>query len=259
MENFTFPTDAQDTFIVADRVNITWTVVAPIISLYETCGVSQQPLEEQQANNYSYVWIATRDIYKESGCNFVLQPFTEQGESYGDNITSVVFGVSERYTGDPAPEDYNFSNISSTDTTSSTTSTLPTGASSSSFTSASTSTSTSTSTPNAKSSHGLSTKSKLGIGLGVPLGVILVAAVMAAFILWRRKARRSTEKAPVINPDRDSLAVLPVFKGQDPRHGRLSQTETVTSMSQASNDTWRSDERNKRLSELMSTERVEMP
>ncbi|KAJ5116950.1 hypothetical protein N7456_001298 [Penicillium angulare] len=253
MENFTFPTDAQDTFIVADRVNITWTVVAPTISLYETCGVVQQPLEEQKANNYSYVWIATRDIYKESGCNFVLQPFTEQGESYGNNITSVVFGVSKRYTGDPAPEDYNFSNISSTDTTSSTTSTLPTGASSPSFTS------TSTSTPNAQNSHGLSTKSKLGIGLGVPLGVILVAAVILAFMLYRRKARRSTEKVPVITPDRDNLAVLPVFKGQDQRHGRLSQTETVTSMSQASNDTWRSDERNKRLSELMSTERVEMP
>ncbi|KAJ5722765.1 hypothetical protein N7488_000800 [Penicillium malachiteum] len=157
---------------------MTWDVIAPLISLYEVCGTLQQTLEgrcpkypfldrdhlkadprpAEQANNYSYVRIATRDIYRESGCNFMLQPFTAQGVSYGDNITSVVFGVSERYTGDLAPQYYNFANTSSTDITSSATSKSPTGATSSS----SSLTSISTSTTNAKSSHGMSKITNVG-------------------------------------------------------------------------------------------------
>jgi hypothetical protein len=274
MENFTFPTEAQDIFEVADRVNVTWTVIAPIISLYERCGTIQQPLEgkclkyclsdsehikanphaERKVNEYSYVWTATRNIYRESGCNFVLQPFTERGEAYGDNITSVAFGVSKRYTGDPAPKDYNFANTSSTDSNSTTTSTSATGTSPRTA-----SPSSSTSIPNTKSSHGLSESSKIGIGLGVPLGVLLVATAIVIFIIYRRKAHRNAEKVSVANMDRDGLAALPVVGKKDSRHGRLSQTETLTSFSQMSNDNRRSDERDRPLSELMSTERVEMP
>lgn len=44
-ENFTFPTKAQDQFIVGDRLNLTWSVTAPLISLYESCGTVNTPLE----------------------------------------------------------------------------------------------------------------------------------------------------------------------------------------------------------------------
>ncbi|KAL4868871.1 hypothetical protein BDV12DRAFT_196849 [Aspergillus spectabilis] len=110
--NFTFPTEAENRFIVADLVNVTWDVVAPVVSLYESC--------EQVMNSYSYVWTATRKGYVESGCNFMLQPFTADRESYGNNITSSLFGVSKRYTSDPSPVSYNFVNITSSTTASST-------------------------------------------------------------------------------------------------------------------------------------------
>jgi hypothetical protein len=43
--NFTFPTEDQSRFIVADLVNVTWDVVAPRISLYQTCGSNDRMLE----------------------------------------------------------------------------------------------------------------------------------------------------------------------------------------------------------------------
>jgi hypothetical protein len=43
--NFTFPTEAEYRFIVADLVNVTWDVVAPLISLYERCGSNDHALE----------------------------------------------------------------------------------------------------------------------------------------------------------------------------------------------------------------------
>ncbi|CAG8111791.1 unnamed protein product, partial [Penicillium nalgiovense] len=184
--NFTFPTEAERRFRVADLVNITWDVVAPLISLYETCGSNDRAIEERTTNKYSYVWIATRKNYVESGCSFVLQPFTTEGESYGDNITSILFGVSKRYTDDPSPVSYNFINASSSTSTSATKAT-----STSLSTSASVepiSTPTTTSTP--KSSHGMSKTSKIGIGIGVPLGVLLVALAMGALIFYRRKCRQ---------------------------------------------------------------------
>lgn len=50
-ENFTFPTKADDgRYIVADRVNITWDVVAPMFSLYETCGTINRALESKDLN-----------------------------------------------------------------------------------------------------------------------------------------------------------------------------------------------------------------
>lgn len=44
---FTFPTGAaaESGFRVADLVNVTWDVVAPLISLYETCGSNDRALE----------------------------------------------------------------------------------------------------------------------------------------------------------------------------------------------------------------------
>lgn len=43
--NFTFPTEAESTFRVADLVNVTWDVIAPLVSLYETCGTNDRALE----------------------------------------------------------------------------------------------------------------------------------------------------------------------------------------------------------------------
>lgn len=43
--NFTFPTEAENRFIVADLVNVTWDVVAPLVSLYESCGANVRALE----------------------------------------------------------------------------------------------------------------------------------------------------------------------------------------------------------------------
>lgn len=45
--NFTFPTEAaaESGFRVADLVNVTWDVVAPLVSIYETCGSNDRALE----------------------------------------------------------------------------------------------------------------------------------------------------------------------------------------------------------------------
>ena len=44
-EGFTFPTNDENRFIVADQVNITWEIAAPVISLYESCGSNSRTLE----------------------------------------------------------------------------------------------------------------------------------------------------------------------------------------------------------------------
>ncbi|KAJ6137428.1 hypothetical protein N7471_003914 [Penicillium samsonianum] len=254
--NFTFPTEAESRFRVADLVNVTWDVVAPLISLYETCGSNDRAQEERTTNEYSYVWIATRKNYLESGCSFMLQPFTTEGESYGDNITGILFGVSKRYTDDPSPVSYNFINASSSTSTGSTKATSTSLATSASVESISYPTTTST----PKSSHGMSKTSKIGIGLGVPLGVLLVAVSMGALIFYRRKCRqKETQGVSVTNPPNDELAPLPMIWYKEPHHTRLSQTETVaSSLSKLSNDNQRSEGTDRRLSELMSTERVEI-
>lgn len=56
----------------------------------------------------------------------------------------------------------------------------------------------------------------------------------------------------------DELAPLPIIGYKDPHHTRLSQTETVASFSQLSSDNQRSEGTERRLSEFMSTERVEL-
>ncbi|KAF3401659.1 hypothetical protein F1880_010068 [Penicillium rolfsii] len=253
--NFTFPTEAENQFIVADLVNVTWNVVAPLVSLYESCGSNDRILEDTIINNSSYVWIATRQDYTESGCKFKLQPYTAEGESYGNDILSVVFGVSKRYTSDAPPVSYNFVQESSSTTAS------PTIAATTSL-SQSTTTETTFPSPtetNSKSSGGLSTASKVGIGLGVPLGLLLIAAIIGAFILSRRKRRhKSSQETSAADHPRDDLDPLPINDYQDPHHARMSQTETVTSLSQFSSGNGNLTGTEKRLSELISTERVEI-
>ncbi|KAL4787059.1 hypothetical protein BJX76DRAFT_354471 [Aspergillus varians] len=246
--NFTFPTEAKNRFTVADLVNVTWDVVAPRISLYESCGNDDRMIQEQIMNNYSYVWTATRKGYVESGCNFMLQPFTADRESYGNNITSILFGVSKRYTSDPSPVTYNFINNTTPSTTASSTSLATVGTSE-------------PTTPTSTSgvSHGLSNTSKLGIGLGVPLGVLFLAVAIGAFIIYRRRAcQKKTQEITATGQPSDGLAPLPVFMSKDPYNTRLSQTETIATSSQLSSNNQISEGTERPLSELMSAERAEL-
>ncbi|KAL3440145.1 hypothetical protein BJX65DRAFT_300699 [Aspergillus insuetus] len=260
--NFTFPTENQNRFIVADLVNVTWDVVAPVISLYESCGTEDHVLQDQVNNSYSYVWTATRKGYVEKGCNFKLQPFTAGHEAYGNSINGVTFGVSKRYTDDPAPVSYNFGNETSSSTisstTPSTTSTLATVPSPESPAPTATETS-----PSA-SSH-LLKADKIGIGSGVPLGVILIAVVVELFFMYRRRKFRqrgtgTVEAISTVQAD-DGLAPLPSFAYKDPSHVRLSVADTIaTTPSQLSSDgSYQGLEGMDRpRSELMSIERAEL-
>lgn len=130
------------------------------------------------------MWTATRKGYVESGCKFKLQPFTAELESYGNNITSALFGVSKRYTNDPSPVSYNFANTTDTESESETETETE---SSTPSTDLSLEPAT---TPTSNASHGLSKASKIGIGVGVPLGVLLLSFLIGAFMIYRRKSRR---------------------------------------------------------------------
>ncbi|KAL4901758.1 hypothetical protein BDW74DRAFT_69695 [Aspergillus multicolor] len=274
--NFTFPTDSVYQFIVADLVNVTWTVDAPVISLYETCGRKDYILEDQIPNNNSYVWTATRDNYVESGCKFSLQPFTAEGESYGNNVTSVTFGVSKRYTDDPDPVEYNFAIVTETETETSSTST-PTATATTTTSATTETTSPSETDTEDKKSSGLSTSAKIGIGLGVPLGVLLLVAIGLGIFFCRRRRQRRRARQSEIREIRqsDGLAPLPPFEGVNvngyKNPARLSQAETLAT--QVSGD-HRHHNRNyshelrseysatgvteRPTSELMSSERAEL-
>ncbi|OJJ04864.1 hypothetical protein ASPVEDRAFT_86245 [Aspergillus versicolor CBS 583.65] len=247
---FTFPTKAENKFIVADLVNITWTVDAPVISLYESCGKRNRILQEEATNNKSYVWTATRKGYVESGCKFKLQPFTAELESYGNNITSALFGVSKRYTSDPSPVSYNFANTTETETETETESSTP---------SATDLSSEPATTPTSNASHGLSKASKVGIGVGVPLGVLLLSFLIGAFIIYRRRSRRKEiREITATNQPGDAMAPLPTFGLRDPHHTRLSQAETIGTVSQLSSDNQRTQTTERPPSELMATGRAEL-
>lgn len=203
------------------------------------------------------MWVATREGYTESGCNFMLQPFTDSGESYGNNITSVVFGVSKRYTDDPPPASYNFvipSPLSSASVSATTAPSTPAATRAGSG-----STSSPTSTSMAQASHGLSKARKIGIGLGVPLGVLLIAVFIGGFYLHRRKRRRGeTGEVPAAIQPSDKLSPLPDFMYKDPPSMRQSRTETMSPLSQLSRDDPMSEGTERRRSELMSDERAEL-
>ncbi|KAL5045079.1 hypothetical protein BDW71DRAFT_90749 [Aspergillus fruticulosus] len=226
---FTYPTESEYRFIVADLVNVTWTVNAPIISLYESCGENDDILQDQTPNNASYIWTATRKNYVESGCSFTLQPFTAERESYGDIITSVTFGVAKRYTSDPAPAVYNF--VNGTDSGTETNIPSPT-----TIATPETASPADTNT-GANNSHGLSSSAKIGIGVGVALGTLLLLAIGVGIFLYRRRRRRSRQteiREVTASPgeawQRDGLPPLPVlgstYSYKNP-HTRLSQVETI--------------------------------
>jgi DNA-directed RNA polymerase specialized sigma24 family protein len=105
----------------------------------------------------------------------------------------------------------------------------------------------------------MSKKSEIGIGLGVALGVLLLFVAMGAFIFYRRKRRqKDAQGVPVTNQPNDELAPLPIICYKEPHTTRLSQTETVASSFSKLSSDQRSEGTDRRLSELMSTERAEL-
>ncbi|KAA8642987.1 uncharacterized protein ATNIH1004_009749 [Aspergillus tanneri] len=257
--SFTFPTRAENTYIVDDKVNVTWTVVAPFISLFESCGPHDEVLQDKVKNTHSYVWVATQGNYVQP-CFFVLQPFSSNGESFGNNVTSVSIGVRKRFTDDGPPVEFNFARPSHSSTSTSATATA-TATATTTFTTSSTTTSPSmTTSPTETTSFpatrsGLSQSAKIGIGVGVSLGVLLVAACIGAFLLYRRRKSRKYEEGEVstVNRPIDGLAPLPTFEYKDPPHNpaRLSNTETVVSELSAENYRHREE---RPVSELMAVD-----
>ncbi|KAL2215410.1 hypothetical protein M432DRAFT_625529 [Thermoascus aurantiacus ATCC 26904] len=253
-EGFTFPTNDDNVFIVGDVVNVTWDVSTPRLSLYEACNEVLE-LEHNVTNKYFYLWTANRDIYRESGCVFLLQPRAANGIPSPPNITSPLFGVNKRYSDDPPPTTYNApaattssaatsatttrSFVSTTTTTTTSSSSSLSSSSSSSFSSSSTSlppqstgdtASSSTSTPDqhnvSDSSNGLSTAAKVAIGLGVPLGVLIFILAGWALILYRRRRqRRQFQEKTAIQSDLPPVVVVRGEKGD-----RHAMSDATTSM-----------------------------
>lgn len=199
--------------------------------------------------------MATRSHYAENGCHFVLQPFTAQGESYGDNITSIQFGISKRYTEDPPPVSYNFVKGSSSMSASATTA-LQSSLSTQVISKA---TSSLTDTPASKDKHGLSSTNKLEIGLGVSLSFLLIAVTLGAIILTRRKIRQKEHGKTLARPQiSNGLATNSVYEVRDPHNMARSRMETMASLCQLPSHETRSTGTERPLSELMSIERVEL-
>ena len=114
-------------------------------------------------------------------------------------------------------------------------------------------------TPASKDKHGLSSTSKLGIGLGVSLGFLLIAVTLGAFILtWRRTRQKESGKAPASIHISNGLATDSIYEDGNPHHVALSQMETMASLCQLPSDDQRPTRTERRLSELMSIERVEL-
>ncbi|KAE8136637.1 hypothetical protein BDV38DRAFT_271976 [Aspergillus pseudotamarii] len=254
-ENFTFPTDFGSRFIVGDQVNVTWDVVTPRISLYEACGTEQWIISQNVVNHYSYVWIANRDVYKESGCCFVLESLNSQGKPAGqDNVTSVVFGVAKRYHDDPSPTSYHFASTSATSLTGTLT---PTTTSSTESAGVVTATDVSAASPSTEHSRGgLSSAAKIGIGLGIPLGFLLVALSVGLFHFIRRRKRlqdNSPEASePVWHPD--GTTPLPggfVDGSNTTKNVRGSHTDTIISELSSENYRTRDERQTNEVNELM--------
>lgn len=76
-------------------------------------------------------------------------------------------------------------------------------------------------TPVPAPTSGLSTGAKIGIGVGVPLGLILIAAIAAAFFLRRRKQQKANQNGtqnPAYSASPAAAASMP-SQGYDPSQG----------------------------------------
>lgn len=145
------------------------------------------------SNTHSYIWNATRDHYRESGCVFELEPLDGDGSWQAPNFTSPFFAVDMRFAGDPRPTDWNFGGSSVATTTMMTTAMMtptPTPSSvtvSTATVTAVTSSASASSTASASSQSCLTFAQKTGIGVGVSLGVMLACLLGFLFIRYRHR------------------------------------------------------------------------
>lgn len=226
-------------------------------------------------NPYSYVWNATRDNYRESGCAFELDSLDMFGILNPPVLTSVKIGVSKRQKDDPPPEFYNLydptsSTTSSTSSTTSMKSTSSATSATSTFTTYSHATNTAAGETSAASyisapvttdtNSGLTVAQKVGIGLGVPLGVLAISIVGALGFLYRRRSQRGSGLDKPPNSDQPISSGM-VEAAKPPWDPRISRAETVIaelpSPSYEMEDI--SEEANQRpISEVMGTPRSEL-
>lgn len=289
-EGFTFPNSQEYEFIVGDLVNVSWDVVTPRFSLYEVCDTAVI-LESNATNTSSYIWNATLANYRESGCDFELEPLDADGTPNPPNLTSVLFGVSKRYSDDPAPTDYNFGG-SAEQTSSSSSSSAPSSTSTSTSTSSTTTSLLDTSTTTAASSiqpthssEGLSAAQKVGIGVGVPLGVLSLCSILVLGMWYRRRRGRarhsdttgqgnntiSGDDSGTMKVGKAEMEATPtttsplsaVFSENSSNNNntynnsnRISGAETL--VSELSSENYRNSVLQRPISELMGTPRAEM-
>ncbi|RAL04510.1 uncharacterized protein BO80DRAFT_398788 [Aspergillus ibericus CBS 121593] len=257
-EGFTFPTSTEYEFIVGDLVNVSWNVVTSRVSLYEVCSSAVAlDMPVNVTNDYSYVWNATRDNYRESGCAFELEPLDYNGDPNPPNLTSVLFGVSKRYSGDPAPVSYNFYGTTSTTTS---TATATSSTSSTTSTAVAETSAASSIDPAVARKSGLTVAQKVGIGLGVPLGVLAIAVLGGALaLLYRRRSRKQRNSEHYPNTDQAASPMM-VEEAKVPSDPRMSRAETLIAELPSHSDLGGIDEMedNRPISELMGTPRNEL-
>ncbi|GLA99195.1 hypothetical protein AtubIFM61612_010708 [Aspergillus tubingensis] len=225
-------------------------------------------------NPYSYVWNATRDKYRESGCAFELDSLDMFGILNPPVLTSVKIGVSKRQKDDPPPEFYNLYNpTSSTTSSTSSTTSMKSTSSATSATSTSTSphgTSTAAAEKTAASAssipattddgNGLTVAQKVRIGLGVPLGVLAISIVGALGFLYRRRSQRRSDLDEPPNSDQPTSSGM-VEAVKPPWDPRISRADTVIAELPSPSFEMEgiSEETNHRpISEVMGTPRSEL-
>jgi hypothetical protein len=150
---------------------------APVYLIYETNTVHPS-ITANSSNTYSYIWNATRDHYRESGCVFELEPLYGDGSWLAPNFTSPFFAADMRYAGDPGPTDWNFGGLSAS-TISAMVTPMPTSSASASD------------TASAAPQSGLGPAQKAGIGVGVSLGVLLLCLLGFLFIRYKRRLQNN--------------------------------------------------------------------
>lgn len=244
-QGFTFPTE-QMTFVAGDLVNITWNVPAARFSLYEICSISI-PLQctypqtapvcliyktnsallrtANSTNTFNYIWNATRDHYRESGCVFELELLYGDGSWLAPNFTSPFFAVDMRYAGDPAPTDWNFGGSSSTSAISTPTPTPTSSPTSTSTLSSTTSSAPASATTSASPQSGLTSAQKVGIGVGVSLGVLLLG-LLGFLLLYYKRRQANSNKGMMEQVDPTQTEIKPPTTSTN---HHMSGTETLFS------------------------------
>lgn len=215
------------------------------------------------SNTHNYIWNATRDNYRESGCVFELEPLYRDGSWQAPNFTSPFFGVDMRFAGDPGPTDWNFGGSSSSSTTSIMATVVPTASPSSGILSSSTTTpvpavtssASASSTTSASAQSGLKPAQKTGIGVGVSLGALLLLLCALGLLLIRSRRRRANSKDRVMEQS-DPIMKTDIKPPTTSTHRHISGTETLFSELSAQNyddDSVHKSSSQRPISELMAS------